>query len=557
MTPEDSKPLPQSSDTRGASHLAGSASTDGIATLKSSAVTLHDSPPRPDAAKHSVSDGVPLRYESSNDDDIEDYDAITLDPDTLVEGSRGGLRRASNNARPGSRKDQDHARIRRQSEPLDGRLDSEGRRQSIQIRLERTDKKGNYILTADDPEIRDILRRGIEREEAAAANTPKARSRFRDLVFTRQFTTFDRQNPINAESPFHGFFTLFWLAMVLMFLKVSAANYRDYGSILGKNEVMKMMFSRDIFVLGLTDIAMLFSTLFGFFLHKAIARGFLTWTRSGWIIENVWQTFFLASIIGWIYYRDWPWTHTIFMVLHMLVFIMKQHSYTFYNGHLSSIYRRKQKLQQKLQQLKDMDSGASRPNPLAGPPTANSSSIDVQDEPSQAKRPSLGLRTSTSLSKETSDVANVAAAMESGQPLDVDQMHAFERVIQAEMDGLDQDLRGKCTTTDNSYPKNLTLGNFLDWTCLPTLVYELEYPRQEKINWYSLLEKTIATFGVIGVMQVISQAYIYPPVSQTVAMKAAGLSLQERAIELPWVISDILFPLLLEQLLAWYVIWVS
>jgi len=68
-------------------------------------------------------------------------------------------------------------------------------------------------------------------------------------------------------------------------------------------------------------------------------------------------------------------------------------------------------------------------------------------------------------------------------------------------------------------------------------------------------EKTAATLGVIWVMIVISQSYIYPRVAETVDMKRAGMSLAERWREFPWVVSDLLFPMLLEQLLAWYVIW--
>jgi hypothetical protein len=49
---------------------------------------------------------------------------------------------------------------------------------------------------------------------------------------------------------------------------------------------------------------------------------------------------------------------------------------------------------------------------------------------------------------------------------------------------------------------------------LPTLVYELEYPRSEDINWYYVAEKTAAVFGVLAVMNLISQAFIYPVVSQ-------------------------------------------
>lgn len=101
----------------------------------------------------------------------------------------------------------------------------------------------------------------------------------------------------------------------------------------------------------------------------------------------------------------------------------------------------------------------------------------------------------------------------------------------------------------------ITRQNFADWTVLPTLVYELEYPRQEKINWWYVAEKSAATFGVIGVMMVISQAYIYPPVERTVRMKEAGMTVQERWAEFPYICSDMLFPLLIEQLLTWYVIW--
>lgn len=38
-------------------------------------------------------------------------------------------------------------------------------------------------------------------------------------------------------------------------------------------------------------------------------------------------------------------------------------------------------------------------------------------------------------------------------------------------------------------------------------------------------------------------------------MKEAGMTLQQRWQEFPWILSDMLFPLLLEQLLTWYVIW--
>jgi len=207
----------------------------------------------------------------------------------------------------------------------------DGRRKSIQVIIEKADRKGRYTLTADDPEFRAIIRAGIERE--AARLSGKTRNRIRDLVFTRQFTTFDRQNPLASQSPFHGFFTLFWLAMALLLVKIAAQNYKNQGSVFGHAEILHLMVDRDLFALLLTDGALCFATSFGFFLQRAIASGYLTWKGSGWIIQSIWQLLFTASVIWISFYRDWPWTHTVFIVLHDFVLLMKQHSYAFYNGH--------------------------------------------------------------------------------------------------------------------------------------------------------------------------------------------------------------------------------
>jgi sterol O-acyltransferase len=97
--------------------------------------------------------------------------------------------------------------------------------------------------------------------------------------------------------------------------------------------------------------------------------------------------------------------------------------------------------------------------------------------------------------------------------------------------------------------------NFLGFIPLPTLIYEMEYPRQESINWTYVAEKTAATFGVIFVMIAISQAWIYPVVIKALQMKRDGLTLQQRLKEFPWVLGDLMFPFMLEYLLSFYVIW--
>lgn len=427
------------------------------------------------------------------------------------------------------------------------------RKRSIQITLERTNKKGKYILTADDPEYREIMRNLITREAEKKTEAP----RFRELVFTRRFTTFDRNNPTNADSPFFGFFTLFWLCIGGLLLHIAANNWRQYGHVLGQAEIFKLMFERDVIVLGLTDGAMTAGTLFGVGLQKLIAREYLSWNKYGWIIQNLWQTFFLFAVLWWTWYRDWPWTHTVFTVLHSLTFVMKQHSYAFYNGYLSQVFRRRRILEEKLQQLEDIEPVTSPTSPQNGfaSAIADKSAESSPSQTTRRRRSSAATKASTNLSKEKSEISAIAAAVDSSQPLDEEQVEAFINVVRSEIDALTDELSGKATKPELAYPNNLTIANWWDWTCLPTLVYELEYPRQETRNWLYIAEKTIATLGCIWIMMIISQQYIYPSVMLTVQMKEQGMSLEQRWKEFPWIVGDMLFPLLLEQLMTWYVIW--
>ncbi|KAK5713313.1 Sterol O-acyltransferase 2 (Sterol-ester synthase 2) [Elasticomyces elasticus] len=543
-----------SKDTLDAPQLLGSINRDGIAALKADLSAGKDGggPARPAKSRTETRDfsraasGSESAGEDESDETIEDYDNLELDPDTLIVNRRKTL-----------------------VDMMDGSMESQVRlrqpgkaqkRNSIQIRLEKTDRKGRYVLTADDPEIREVLRKGVEREEQENSGK-KSRTRFRDLVFTRQFTTFDRQNA-SSESQFFGFYTLFWLSMLFIIIQSAMKNYREYGSILGSNEIGKMMFSREVLVLGMTDSVMTAGMFVTFFLQVLMEKGYLNWSKSGWIVQNVWQSAYLASVVWWAYWREWPWTHTIFAVLHGLVFLMKQHSYAFYNGYLSGVQRRRKLLEDKLDQLQALDPVQSPPtSPRASQQIDLASGIDLAELSKRAadstvkRRPSMGYRTSTNLATEKSDVASVAAAIQSGSAIDAEQMQTFERIIRAEVDDLRKELQGKSPDGRNAYPKNLRLINFAEFICLPTLVYELEYPRQDRINWWYVAEKLTATFGVLCIMQVISQAFIYPPVAKTVAMKAAGMSIEERWREFPFIVSDMLFPLLIEQLLTWYLIW--
>jgi sterol O-acyltransferase len=273
--------------TETASELVDAIEADGFANLKAGSNGSKTARPGGGRLASSESSSSTLTNE-------EDFDNLKPDPNTTIEGSKGGGLEEDATLQPAHRSTTELDALDNNHLPKGVEKALLRRRTSIPVRLEKTNTKGKYLLSADDPDILEILRRGAQRELEGGK---KRRSRFSDLVFTRQFTAFDRQNPLAYDSPFHGFFTLFWMGTFLMLLKVAASNWKQYGSIFGRNEIVEMMISRDVVLLGLTDGIMCASTGFCLLLQLVIYRGWLSWSGSGWIIQNVRPIFPLASNI--------------------------------------------------------------------------------------------------------------------------------------------------------------------------------------------------------------------------------------------------------------------
>jgi sterol O-acyltransferase len=105
-----------------------------------------------------------------------------------------------------------------------------------------------------------------------------------------------------------------------------------------------------------------------------------------------------------------------------------------------------------------------------------------------------------------------------------------------------------------TYPANLTPGNFIDFLFCPTLCYELEYPRTERIVWSELFYKTLAIFGCIFLLTVTSEEYVLPVLAESSAAMHASASLSERALVLAETTSRLLFPFMVSFLLVFLVI---
>ena len=310
---------------------------------------------------------------------------------------------------------------------------------------------------------------------------------------------------------------------------------------------MQLMTSRDVVLLGLVDCAMMSMGVVSVIIQNLTLKGYVDWSRLGWILQNAWQAIFLGFFIWFTQLRSWQWTHAVFITLHTICILMKQHSYAFYNGYLSGVYKRRAMLQAELKVLKDQQH-LSPTTPL---PTIHATSYfdaSMLNQMSDRKRP-------RQIPYFDEDVLAVASTIGSDTPLSADQLRSLRKLLRLEVAFLALELRGTCQKILNYYPKNLTAKEWFFNLPLPTLVYELEYARVEKINWYYVAEKTAATFGVLWVMVVISTAYIYPVVDSILQMTQRGVPLATRLHEFPWTLLDLLLPMFMEYMLCWYVIW--
>ena len=194
---------------------------------------------------------------------------------------------------------------------------------------------------------------------------------------------------------------------------------------------------------------------------------------------------FLGGTIGFAFFRQWEWPQTVFILLHSLVLLMKQHSYAFYTGWLSLESLRLERL-----------------------------------------RAELGLLDE-----------NITPELNGRRSSVMEDRERLIREIENSQRGLTGQVWGQV-----KYPNNLTFANFLDYMLCPTLVYELEYPRTERVRVWYILEKAAATFGSIALMILITEQYVLPAIQPILPSKTTGMTVSQKFVELGWVLLDMLLP---------------
>lgn len=188
---------------------------------------------------------------------------------------------------------------------------------------------------------------------------------------------------------------------------------------------------------------------------------------------------------------------------------MKMHSYAFYNGHLATTLSRLYALDHPL------SDSASR---LAAVkyPSSQSTVEDIRDDLAEQEEPAK----QESLAQLREDLA-----LELVSPL------------------------GRVT-----YPQNLTVANYMDFLLCPTLCYELEYPRMPERSYMEIFYKTLAVFGCIFLLVVVTDAFILPVLDESAVRLEQQRNWQDGALIFAETVSWLLFPFMVAFLLVFLVI---
>ncbi|GLI78052.1 sterol O-acyltransferase 2 [Penicillium ochrochloron] len=291
----------------------------------------------------------------------------------------------------------------------------------------------------------------------------------------RLFYTIDyvpRVSHFDPDSDYHnfrGFFTLFWISLVIMVVTTVLRNIRDTGYPL-RVRVWSLL-SANVWELGLTDLAMVASSALVLPMHKIWRSGprWLQWARGGMILQSIGEALWLAV---WINETE--------------------------------------------RRLAALD----KPGPIEP-----SSPAAIRYPEPYRRRPSM-----------------------KPQHDDDDSTEPLAR--------LREDLATELTSPlgNISYPQNLSLGNYADFVCCPTLCYELEYPRRPNRRWDEIAWKTLAVFGCIFLLTLTSEEFIVPVLSEAHLQLEALDSVTEKALVLAETISMLLFPFMVTFLLVFLVI---
>ncbi|KAJ7813644.1 MBOAT, membrane-bound O-acyltransferase family-domain-containing protein [Mycena leptocephala] len=348
------------------------------------------------------------------------------------------------------------------------------------------------------------------------------------ITFAPRQSHFDINNEQSGSNEFRGFFTLFWISMFIFTVSTYIKSIETNGHAL--NLRFASMFSRDAITLAISDAVLVSSTALSVLFAKAISKGWIRYYWTGLILQHTVQTFALFSAITWTFNRQWPWVQSGFFTLHTLVMIMKVHSYMTVNGHLQYVSETSQALLDNLRKATASVGGWEQAVQDAQAHRAELDSLTTRSTedstPGEAGTPMVvegatssyvDVPTAAALRQRLVAVSEASKTTRpDDKPVSPTSPHVLVDHPNEGISAMAKDyseLEGELSSSGPyrvTYPNNVTMKNFAVYQLIPTLVYELEYPRTDRIRPLYVFEKTVATFGTFALLYTMTESFILP-----------------------------------------------
>ncbi|CAB4252278.1 similar to Saccharomyces cerevisiae YCR048W ARE1 Acyl-CoA:sterol acyltransferase, isozyme of Are2p [Maudiozyma barnettii] len=311
-----------------------------------------------------------------------------------------------------------------------------------------------------------------------------------DLV--RNSSTFNyKRVPTKYILNFSGLYVMFWMILGLIIVKGLIDYKTEYGDF--RNfEILNIFITKKMAV-AKVDFAMYVASYGVVFIQWLVKKNLIQWKSTGIWIATIYEFGFMIFF----YYAtlclvDLHWISRIYLFLHSVVYLMKMHSYSFFNGYLWCITRELAYSTKALAKYKD---------------TAGKNIIKVLERSRDFCQFELNTQT----------VSN---------------------------------------DSNMKFPDNITIPNYFMFTMFPAVVYQFEYPRTQRIRWGYVFEKVCAIFGTIFILIVVAQLFMLPPLERALKFRDHPLENRTvRTMEWFYLVAEIDPGLTVIYMLCFYLIW--
>eukprot|EP01116_Phalansterium_solitarium_P011141 TRINITY_DN26751_c0_g1_i1.p1 TRINITY_DN26751_c0_g1~~TRINITY_DN26751_c0_g1_i1.p1 ORF type:complete len:467 (-),score=156.60 TRINITY_DN26751_c0_g1_i1:434-1834(-) len=263
-----------------------------------------------------------------------------------------------------------------------------------------------------------------------------------------------------SKTGFAGWVNLFSVCLFFFNLATLYREYVNKGVIAGVDSMYHLMTSRpDLFWVWLT----LFLATFGaVVIQKLVISGW----RHGAALFTTFQLGYICLVLWLMVVSDFAVVPSSFLMIEGYIFMCKIHSYRMHNAVLQRALEAKG------------ESGAIEA-------TSKRDVRSTSPRDARSRSPRLRQRNVASADETPSKANGVVATSSTAS-------------------------QGVVSASAPAYPHNVTFSNWLYFLCVPTLVYEIEYPSRKNIRWLHVLEKVAVFFGLFLTLHLLTDVYIYP-----------------------------------------------